>query len=281
MMVEISIFELIIQYLLQIYKDMRITILVMILALATACQSTKKDSETVEENWIQLFNGENFDGWDIKITGYELNDNYANTFRVEDGLMKVRYDEYVEFSNEFGHIFYKENFSHYKLRVEYRFVGEQVPGGQGWAWKNSGAMLHGQTAASMGKDQKFPVSIEAQFLGGDVEEERPTLNLCTPGTHVTIDGELVTKHCVTSTSKTIRGEEWVTAEFVVLGDSIIHHIVDGDTVLTYTHPIVGGSNSPEGYPVAEGTPLTGGSISLQSESHPIDFRKVELLDLSK
>ena len=260
---------------------MRITILVMILALTTACQTTKKDSKTVEEHWIQLFNGENLDGWDIKINGYELNDNYANTFRVEDGLMKVRYDQYDGFTNQFGHIFYKENFSYYKLRVEYRFVGEQVPGGAGWAYKNSGAMLHGQSAASMGKDQKFPVSIEAQFLGGSEEGERSTLNLCTPGTNVYLDGELITKHCISSTSKTIRGEEWVLAEFLVLGDSIIHHLVDGDTVLTYTHPTIGGNNVPEGYPLEEGTPVTGGSISLQSESHPIDFRKVELLDLSK
>jgi len=142
-------------------------------------------------------------------------------------------------------------------------------------------MLHGQKAASMGKDQKFPVSIEAQFLGGTDEGERSTANLCTPGTHVYMNGELLTQHCFTSSSKTIRGEEWVTAEFIVFGDSIIHHLVDGDTVLTYTHPIIGGNNVPEDFPLEDGTPLTKGSISLQSESHPIDFRKVELLDLSK
>jgi hypothetical protein len=261
---------------------MRITIVVMILAMATACQTNKKtDAEPVEEQWIQLFNGENLEGWDIKIAGYDLNDNYGNTFRVEDGLMKVRYDQYEAFTNQFGHIFYKENFSHYKLRVEYRFVGEQAPEGQGWAFKNSGAMLHGQTAASMGKDQSFPVSLEAQFLGGDVEGERPTANLCTPGTHVHIDGELITQHCNSSTSKTIRDESWVTAEFIMLGDSIMHHLVDGDTVFTYTQPIIDGSGVPEGYPMEDGAPVTGGSISLQSESHPIDFRKVELLDLSK
>lgn len=262
-----------------IKDNMRITIVLIILVFASACQSTKKDKEPVEEQWIQLFNGENLEGWDIKITGYALNDNYGNTFRVEDGLLIVRYDQYEEFTNQFGHIFYKENFSHYKLRVEYRFVGEQVPGGQAWAFKNSGAMLHGQSAASMGKDQNFPVSIEAQFLGGVEEGERPTANLCTPGTHVCIDGELVTRHCNSSSSKTIRGEEWVNAEFIVLGDSIIHHLIDGDTVLTYTHPIIDGSGVPEGFPMEDGSPLREGSISLQSESHPIDFRKVELLVL--
>lgn len=195
--------------------------------------------------------------------------------------MKVRYDGYDTFTNQFGHIFYKEKFSHYRLRVEYRIVGEQVPGGQVWAVKNSGVMYHSQSAASMLIDQSFPVSLEGQFLGGHGEEERPTMNLCTPGTHVYIDGEQVTKHCNSSTSKTIRGEEWVLAEFIVHGDSVTHHLVDGDTVLTFNRPVIGGGNKPEGYPIPDGTPLKEGYISLQSESHPIDFRKVELLDLSK
>lgn len=261
---------------------MKNIIIIFTLLAFAGCQSKqdkKKDSAPEKEHWIQLFNGENLDGWDIKIAGYELNENYGNTFRVEDGLLKVRYDQYDEFTNQFGHIFYHKNFSHYKLRVEYRFVGEQAPGGQPWAFKNSGAMLHGQSAASMLKDQSFPVSIEAQFLGGSEEGDRPTANLCTPGTHVHINGELVTQHCTSSSSKTIRGEEWVTVEFIILGDSIMHHLVDGDTVLTYTKPIIGG-DLPEGFPMEEGTPLTCGSISLQSESHPIDIRKVELLDLS-
>ncbi|MCF8346906.1 MAG: DUF1080 domain-containing protein [Bacteroidales bacterium] len=259
---------------------MKWTLLLLFAAMLTACNSPGKTNAD-DEQWIQLFNGENLDGWDIKINGYEMNDNFGNTFRVEDGLMKVRYDAYDTFTNQFGHIFYKEKFSHYRLRVEYRIVGAQAPGGQAWAFKNSGVMYHSQSAASMLIDQSFPVSLEGQFLGGHEEGERPTMNLCTPGTHVHFSGELVTKHCNSSTSKTIRGEEWVVAEFIVHGDSIIHHLVDGDTVLTFSRPVIGGEHKPEGYPVPEGTPLKEGFISLQSESHPIDFRKVELLDLSR
>ena len=239
-----------------------------------------KDSGKQGADWIQLFNGKDLDGWDIKIAGYDLNDNFGNTFRVEDGLMKVRYDAYVTFTNQFGHIFFKEKYAHYKLRVEYRFVGEQAPGGAKWAWKNSGVMYHAQSAASMTRDQSFPVSLEGQFLGGDTVGERSTMNLCTPGTNVHINGELVTKHCNNSTSKTIRDDSWGTAEFIVHGDSIIYHLVDGDTVFSFTKPEIGGGNMPEGYPVAVGTPLKEGYIALQSESHPIDFRKVELLVLS-
>ena len=70
------------------------------------------------------------------------------------------------------------------------------------------------------------------------------------------------------------------SELIVLGDSIIHHLVNGDTVLTYTQPQIGG-DLPEGFPLLEGTLLSSGYIALQAESHPFHFRKVELLDLSE
>ena len=250
-----------------------------LLIFLTACQQPGK--KAAEEEWIQLFNGKDLSGWTMKLSGYELNNNFNNTFRVEDGRLKVCYDEYTKFNGEYGHLFYNDKYSHYILRVEYRFVGEQVHGGQRWAFKNSGVMFHAQPAESMGTDQDFPVSLEAQFLGGSGEGERPTANLCTPGTNVYFCDTLVIQHCINSTSKTYHGEEWVTIELHVFGDSIIHHIIEGDTVLTYTKPHIGGSHLPEGYPVPVGTPLKEGYIALQAESHPIHFRKIELLDMKK
>lgn len=234
-------------------------------------------------DWVQLFNGRNLDGWDIKITGHSLNDNFGKTFRVEDGLLKVRYDQYASFDNSFGHIFYREPFTYYIIAVEYRFVGEQVRGGPDWALRNSGIMLHAQSAGSMAKDQDFPISIEVQLLGGGGSGtgERTTANLCTPGTHVVMDGKLFTPHCVNSRSKTYHGDQWVRAEVQVFGDSLIRHIVNGDTVLEYSKPQIGGEVVNRFDPAVkqDGKPLTGGYIALQSESHPIDFRKVEVLNL--
>lgn len=249
----------------------------LLLFFLTACGSGSRTAK--EDQWIQLFNGKDLSDWDIKISGHQLNENYLNTFRVRDGILQVSYDEYEQFDGEFGHIFYRQKFSDYILRVEYRFVGEQVPGGPGWARKNNGAMLHCQSAESMGLDQDFPVSIEAQFLGGLEEGERPTANVCTPGTHVVMDGELVTRHCTNSSSATYHGEEWVTVEMIVHGGRDIYHVVEGDTVLAYSSPQIGG-NLPEDFPLPKGTLLTEGYIALQAESHPIEFRKVELLDLS-
>jgi len=259
----------------------KLYLLPLLLLLILSCGIGPKHEQAAEnEEWIQLFNGKDLEGWTIKMAKHQIDENFNNTFRVENGLMVTRYDQYEKFDGEYGHIFYNTPFSHYKLRVEYRVVGEQVTGGAGWAMKNSGVMFHAQSPQSMLLNQDFPVCIEAQFLGGLGEGERPTGNLCTPSTHVVMNGELLTRHCTNSTSPTFHGEEWVTFELEVRGDSIIHHLINGDTVLTYSKPQVGGG-SPEGYPIPEGTPITSGYIALQAESHPYEFRKVELLDLSK
>lgn len=233
-----------------------------------------------EEKWIQLFNGKDLQGWKAKIKGHDLGDNFANTFRVEDGLLKVRYDGYGQFDNRFGHLFYETMYSHYILRVEYRFVDEQLAGGPGWALRNSGLMLHGQSPDSMAKDQDFPVSIEVQLLGGDGTHERSTANVCTPGTHIEMKGVLEKQHCINSGSKTYHGDQWVTLEVEVRGSDLVKHIMEGQTVLEYVHPQLDESD-PNARKLKNGDKvlLDRGSISLQSESHPVDFRKVELMIL--
>ena len=256
---------------------MRTPLLALLLLLSSVAFGQKN---AAKEDWKQLFNGKNLEGWDVKIRGNDLNDNFGNTFRVEDGKMVVRYDQYDDFARKYGHIFYKGDFSYYRIAVEYRFVGEQAPKGEGWAFRNSGVMIHGQPAATMGKEQDFPASIEVQLLGGN-GKKRTTCNLCTPGTNVVIDGKLVTQHCVNSTSQTYDGDQWVRAEVLVLGDSLVQHFVNGEKVLEYNKPQIGGGNVSGHDPalLVNGKLLDHGSISLQSESHPIEFRKVQLLNL--
>ena len=236
-----------------------------------------------QEEWIQLFNGKDLDGWIPKVRGHDAGDNFGNTFRVANGAMQVGYEAYGEdFGERFGHIFYERPFSYYRLAVEYRFIGEQAPGGPGWAVRNSGIMMHSPPPQSMGRDQNFPISIEVQLLGGDGERNRTTMNLCTPGTNVVMDGKLVTRHCIQSSSKTYHGDQWVRAEVLVLGSAVIRHLLDGEVVLEYEMPQVGGGNV-DGHDPAykrDGELLASGYISLQSESHPLEIRKVELLNLA-
>jgi hypothetical protein len=232
-------------------------------------------------DWIPIFNGKDLNGWTPKITGYDAGVNFGHTFRVEDGVLKVAYDQYDEFNSRFGHLFYREKFSHYVIAVEYRFVGEQVKGGPGWALRNSGIMVHGQTPETMKKDQDFPISVEVQLLGGGPTGERTTANLCTPGTNVVMNGALFTTHCVNSKSQTYRGDQWVRVETEVQGSDRIIHRVEGQTVLSYEKPQIGGGSVTNFDPAVkkDGTLLESGTISLQSESHPVEFRKVELLNL--
>jgi hypothetical protein len=260
-----------------------VALLVASLTLFPHLTAKDKDKPAEKEKWTPLFNGKNLDGWTPKIKGFEHKDNHNDTFRVEDGVIKVAYDKYTAFDGKFGHLFYKDKFSHYILRVEYRFVGEQCKGGPGWATRNSGVMFHAQSPESMGKNQDFPVSIEAQFLGGLGKGARPTLNVCTPGTHIVMGGKLITQHCNSSTSKTIDGDAWVTAEIEVHGAGKVIHRVDGKQVMEYEKcqydpkdgdaaKLLKGKENPlieEGY------------IALQAESHPLEFRKVEIRILEK
>ena len=260
-----------------------ISIALSCLALFACSPSTENttEEEKVQLEWRDLFNGKDLNDWSVKISKHELNDNFANTFRVEDGMMQVRYDGYDQFDQQYGHIFYNESFSNYVLQVQYRFVGEQANGGEGWAWRNSGAMLHGQDPKTMLVDQDFPISVEAQFLGGNGTNKRSTCNLCTPGTNVVLADTLFTPHCINCSSETYAGDQWVTANFIVLGDSVIHHMVGLDTVFSYNKPQIGGGNVNPSDPAVkiDGMLLKEGYISLQSESHPIDFRKVVIVEL--
>jgi hypothetical protein len=251
----------------------------LFLSLASTASASAAEGEG---EWIQLFNGKNLDGWKVKLKGYELNDNFGNTFRVEDGLLTVRYDAYDKFGGKFGHVFYDQPFENYVIRVEYRFVGEQAVEGPGWAFRNSGIMVHGQSPESMRKDQDFPVSIEVQLLGGNGTDERPTGNLCTPGTHVVMDGKLLKRHCTNSSSKTYHGDQWVTAEVEVRGNKSIKHFIEGELVLEYTQPQLDESDADAAKLIEQAggnKMLSRGSISLQAESHPVDFRKIELRKL--
>ena len=253
-----------------------LSILLLSCLIFMDCQ--KKSSTNVGDTWVQLFNGKNLDGWNVKIKGYELGHNFKNTFRVNDGVLQVNYDEYDSFNVSYGHIFYKKPFSNYRMRLQYRFIGEQVEGGADWAERNSGVMIHSQSPESMTVDQAFPVSIEVQLMGGiNINEERPTANLCTPGTHVMMDGQLIEKHCVNSSAKTYYDDQWISLEILVLNDSLITHSINGEIVLSYSKPIIGGVYNT--LPSKEGERLESGYISLQSESHPIEFKQIELLEL--
>ncbi len=234
-----------------------------------------------DADWLDLFNGANLDGWTVKVRGYEAGEDPYDTFRVKDGLLTVSYADYPAegFGGRFGHLFFDTPYSHYVLHLEYRFVGEQVDGGPAWAERNSGAMLHAQDPQTMHRDQDFPVSIEAQFLGGlGTGRARPTANVCTPGTDITVNNAIYPHHCLASGAPTHYGNQWVNVTVVVLGGGSVTHYVEREEVLSYHYPRLDSASTHQrsGSPEA----LQSGYIALQSESAPIQFRQVRLLNLT-
>ncbi len=235
-----------------------------------------------DSGWITMFNGKDLSGWTPKIRGYASGENFANTFRVKDGILEVNYDGYGgKFKDRFGHLFFNTEFSNYIMQLDYRFTGEQMPDGAGWAWRNSGIMIHGQSAKSMGKDQDFPVSVEVQLLGGPKEGVRHTLNMCSPGTNIVRDGKLITQHCVDSDSETYRGDQWVKAEVEVHGKGLIIHRINGKEVMRYEQAQYDPKDANAKPLIKDPNQLLidHGTISLQSESHPCEFKNVRIKQL--
>ncbi|WP_339785120.1 DUF1080 domain-containing protein [uncultured Imperialibacter sp.] len=252
-------------------------LLVPMLATAVTGQSKKS-----KEEWKTLFNGKDINDWIVKIHHHDVDVNFGNTFRVEDGIIKVRYDQYGDFNEQFGHLYYKQPYSYYRLVMDYRFVGELQRGAPEYTIKNSGVMFHSQDPRSMPKEQNWPISVEMQFLAGLGDgKPRPTCNMCSPGTDVVYNGKVDPNHCINSTSATYEGDQWVHTELIVMGDSLVIHKVNGEEVLRYSKPQMGGG-VVTGYDPAlwePGKPLTEGYIALQSEGQPIDFKNIELLNL--
>jgi hypothetical protein len=261
-------------------KRYTLSIFIILLVFSIGCTN---EQSLKEKEWISLFNGKDLNDWLIKMNHYDAGIDSVNTFRVEDGMVRVSYEKYGnKFNDRFAHLYYKEPFSYYHLVVEYRFVGKFEETAPDYARINSGVMLHSQDPKTILKDQPWPICLEMQFLGGLGDgKPRPTGNMCSPGTEVFFKGQMYPQHCLESSSKTYDGEQWVRAEAIVLGDSLITHIINGDTVLQYSKPQMGDQYSQD-YDSTLWQPgklINQGYIALQSEGHPIDFRKVELLNL--
>ncbi|HEY3659476.1 MAG TPA: DUF1080 domain-containing protein [Steroidobacteraceae bacterium] len=251
------------------------------LSLAACAKKPQVAVSAPTGQWISLFNGKNLEDWTVKIAGHDLNDNYRNTFRVEDGLLKVSYGQYEKFGGRFGSLFYNRKLSHYWFRAEYRFVGKQASGAPSWAYKNSGVQLHSQAPDSMRKDQEFPVSVEFDIVGGRLLGRHPTGDVCENGTRVTIDGGVLRDKCSKLSDVTIPGDEWVMILAEVQGGTRIRQIVNGILVVEYTNLTLDENDPDARLLVNSGgdKALTSGYISIQANSHPIEFRRIEILPI--
>jgi hypothetical protein len=263
--------------------SIRVIMLFAIVGLVISCVSTDREKGSASsQQWQSLFNGQDLEGWVAKINHHELGDNYANTFRVKDGKIQVNYNGYDAFDERFGLLYYREPFSSYHLKLEYRFTDQWREDAPSFAYRNSGVMFHSQDPQTIRKNQDWPIAIEYQILAEENKgTPRPTGNVCTPGTEIYYQGKKYTDHCLNSSSQTYPPGQWVSAELIVHRDSVIRHVINGDTVLRYTRPQMGGGVVTGFDPSVkvDGKPLTGGYIALQSEGHGIEFRNIQIREL--
>lgn len=256
-----------------------------VLLMIFSCTSKPEEDRAAEQNeqpadeWQVLFNRQDLQGWTPKIHHHALGDNYANTFRVADGSILVNYDEYEGFSERYGHLFYDEPFSAFHLKFEYRFTDQWLEDAPDYTYRNSGIMFHSQDPETILIEQDWPISVEYQMLAeAEAGVARPTGNMCSPGTEVYFNGEMDPRHCINSSSATYPWDEWVSGDLIVYGDSLVIHMVNGDTVLQYTSPQIGGgvANGFDPEVKVDGQPLTEGYIGLQSEGQGIAFREIRI-----
>ena len=245
-----------------------------------ACTSTQPTEGPASNEWVSIFDGQSLTGWTPKINNQNLGDDPAQIFRVEEGELRVTYEDMTEFDNAFGHLFFDEEVSDYRLRFEYRFFETQKSGGPKWAFMNSGVMYHAQAPGSMRLDQPFPISIEAQLLGTSEDTPaRTTANICTPGTHIVLAGELTKQHCVNSQTLAAPAGAWVSFELEVHGSRLTRLIIDGDEAFALTDPQFDTTDPDVARLQLEG-PVQTGYFALQAESHPVAFRNIELMRLN-
>lgn len=237
--------------------------------------------EAADDGWRPLFNGRDLSGWTIKIAKRPLGENYRDTFRVEDGIIKVSYDKWDVFDRQFGHLYTNQAYSNYLLRLEYRITGTAPADAPHWAKLNSGVMIHAQSPLTLTLDQEFPASIEVQFLAAGATAGKQTANAVSPGTHIEMNGKLIKDHIIDSRSRLYPVDEWVQVEVEVRGNALIVHRINGAEVLRYQRPQLDPEDDAAKRLLAAGSPLqlSFGHIALQAESQPIWFRNIQIKPL--
>ena len=251
----------------------------ILLCLSFAFTTETADNEKAAGKWVSLFNGKDLTDWQMKIVGFKLGENFGNTFRVENGVLSVRYDKYDSFNNTFGALYYNKKFTDYRLKVEYRFVGELTKGAPSWGFRDNGVQYHGQAPHTVGLNQNFPVSLEYNLHGGNGKDDRPVGEICANGIYFTLNGERNKSYCTPATTKrTFHGDQWVTLEIDVHNGNI-KHFVNGEQILQYENPRFDPKHEiAKNFITAGNDKVKEGYISLQSNSHPIDFRKIEIME---
>jgi hypothetical protein len=95
---------------------------------------------------VDLFNGNDLEGWHIDVPEMDKNPQAINPFIVRDGML-------VSLGEPQGHLITNKEYENFRLEVEYRFAAE--PG-------NCGILVFASTPKAL--YDMFPKSIEVQMM---------------------------------------------------------------------------------------------------------------------
>jgi len=257
-----------------------------VLGLTVACTSSAR-AKSRSEGWIQLFNGKDFSGWYIYLSGQERNYDPDEVFTVKDGVLHIYKNTKDQGPAPLGYLSTEIAYSHYHLRFQYKW-GKKRFGSRAQEKRNSGLMYHG--VGPDGVHQKtWPRSLECQ-----VQEHDTGGVICIAGARctVSIDPEVPGRHRVrgqylpaeeggvpsTSTFWSIKNgthdtlEGWNTVEVIVMGNDYAVYIVNGQV----NHRLTRLEQKSDS---GEWVPLTAGKILLQAELAEVYFRNIEIKPL--
>jgi hypothetical protein len=213
-----------------------------------------------------LFNGRDLSGWCVALEGRRPGEDPNGVFRVSDGVMRVS-------GEETGGIVSEKSYRDYVLRVEYRWVGKSVGSRLGMA-ADTGVLYHSQ-GEMFAWNGLWMRSFECNILRGRTGDFIIVSDKGAPVRYAaTVEGRVVADEANISnwfrlgswanTEDTPdvfperRYGEWNRLEIVCDGSRVEHWLND---VLVFE---------------AENLTPSQGRIQIQSEGHPVEFRRIDL-----
>ena len=114
------------------------------------------------DGWIQLFNGRNLDGWYTFLSKSGQNNDPAGLIRVDNGMIHILGNPVAPGAAEAGYLATNQEFSDYRLRLEYKWGMQRFPPRQEMK-RDNGLLFH-----LVGPDRVWPTCMEFQIQETDV-----------------------------------------------------------------------------------------------------------------
>ncbi|MGJ8672616.1 3-keto-disaccharide hydrolase [Rubritalea sp.] len=246
------------------------------------CLSETTPQEKSEDGYVSLFNGENLDGWYLKIRSGD-EEMAQKVFSVEDGMVRVfgasfpeRYKVDTGENDTHGMMYTEKKFSRYIFQFEYKWGTRIANNFARWQY-DAGCFYH------VTDDEIWPTGIEYQVRYDHMQQRNHTGDLIRPkgvayqwicnaeGTaflHPSKGGKPAKgagwEHAGEPTKNfQALNDKWNRCEIIVMGDQYTVHKLNGEVIN-----------------IAVDLSPGEGVIGLQAETAEIFYRNIRIKELS-